>query len=905
MGMKSGARLGSYEVVAKLGAGGMGEVYRARDTKLDRDVAIKILPESFASDPDRLMRFEREAKTLAALNHPNIAAIYGFEGDGSPAGHGETRPLIRLPLALVMELVEGEDLSVLVARGALPVADVLSIARQIAEALEAAHEQGIIHRDLKPANIKVRDDGTVKVLDFGLAKALDPNVGRGFSRADPTAGDGAAKATPYTETPTVTSPAMTAMGMILGTAAYMSPEQAKGRPVDRRADIWAFGAVLYEMLTGRRAFQGEDVSDLLVAVLSKDVDLSALPASAPPAIRALLTRCLDRDIKARLQHIGEARFVLSNPGTAMPAAPPAIDMKWWQRPLAIAGLSIATLIAGAVAASILRPAEPPASTPPLRFELPTGDAATPVWSDDGRQLAWTEGGASPGSSDRIVVRRLDEFQARALDVEEGRRSGLAFSPDGEWLAYTHAPVGNPTRVTEVRKVRVAGGPSQRLATIDAPVPGWASELIWSGDRVFLTVDRRLLEMPSSGGSIRQVLILPENQEMFGSVQVINEGRDLLFGVTGASPEFSLWTASMAGGEPRRVFDDDVIAFRATPTGHLLYTDARENHLFARRFREDTVEVLGESVPVLELSTQFFALSPTGMLAYDVRDNVPSEPLWLDRATGRVERIPLDVNLWNIQLSPDGQFLVYLDSSSTSSTPLRVWDIARQRGFLVADDASRFSIAAQPQTLFFTRDSDSGTAVRERLFRVDYPWTGAPIQVAELTDRFLDYALPDGRRVLLTRVRPRETVVAHADGTGTPVVVETDAMPSPDGRWMLYPGGARLREIWVRPEPAVGDTRWLVGEGDASWAFWSGDGRELFYRDGEERWQSVTVRGPRPDAPFALGRTVPVKLPADIWALRGLSADGKFLAFRDLPDAPPKLAIVTNFFDELRAKVPVK
>jgi serine/threonine protein kinase len=258
--------LGPYEVLSKLGAGGMGEVYRATDTKLKREVAIKVLPESLVADPDRLARFQREAEVLAALNHPNIAAIYGLEESG------DTK-------ALVMELVEGEDLSQIIARGPVTLADALPIARQIADALETAHEQGIIHRDLKPANIKVRADGTVKVLDFGLAKATDPSQGSSANLAN---------------SPTMTSPAMTAMGVILGTAAYMAPEQAKGRMVDRRADIWAFGVVLYEMLTGGRAFQGEDVSDLLVAVLSKDVDLGALPPATPRRIVRLITRCLVR-----------------------------------------------------------------------------------------------------------------------------------------------------------------------------------------------------------------------------------------------------------------------------------------------------------------------------------------------------------------------------------------------------------------------------------------------------------------------------------------------------------------------------------------------------------------------------------------------------------------------------------
>jgi hypothetical protein len=547
--MEAGTRLGPYEVVAKLGEGGMGEVYRARDMKLDRDVAIKILPEAFAADADRVARFTREAKTLASLNHPNIGAIYGIEEQGT------TR-------ALVMEPVEGEDLSAVIARGALPVADALPVARQIADALEAAHEQGIVHRDLKPQNIKVRADGTVKVLDFGLAKAVGP---------DPSGASAM-------NSPTMTARA-TQMGMIIGTAAYMAPEQAKGRAVDKRADIWAFGVVLFEMLSGRRCFDGEDVSTTLAAVLMREPDWTALPTDRPPAIESLVRRCLERDPKARLRDIGEARLILASPDTAMPAAPPGTKMQWWQRPVIAVSASVVLVGLGAAAAVILRPTAS-ASVPTLRFELPV-NTRTPVWADDGRQMAWTEPGADQ-RGERIVVRRLDEFQARELDIEEGRRSGLAFSPDGEWLAYTHAPVGSPTRVTEVRKVRVAGGPSQRMATVESSSAGWAIKLIWYGDRVLLTVDRRLLEMPAIGGALRQVLILRENQEMFGSAQLINNGRDLLFGISENSG-FWLWTASMAGGEPRRVFDDNVLAFRVTPTGHLVYTTAdRESHLFARR-----------------------------------------------------------------------------------------------------------------------------------------------------------------------------------------------------------------------------------------------------------------------------------------------------------------------------------
>ncbi len=298
MSLTSGTRLGPYEVLGSLGAGGMGEVYRARDAKLGRDVALKILPDTFANDPERLARFEREAKTLASLNHPHIAQIYGFEQSGTTS-------------ALVMELVEGEDLSERLKRGAIPLEEAVAIAKQIAEALEAAHEQGIIHRDLKPANIKLRADGAVKVLDFGLAKAIDPGLGTPGS-------------VNLANSPTITSPAMTVRGTILGTAAYMAPEQAKGKPVDKRADVWAFGVVLFEMLTGHRLFAGDDPTEVIAAVIRQDIDWRALPDTTPPSLRRLLTRCLERDPRRRLRDIGDAQPDLAEaltPGTARSSAP--------------------------------------------------------------------------------------------------------------------------------------------------------------------------------------------------------------------------------------------------------------------------------------------------------------------------------------------------------------------------------------------------------------------------------------------------------------------------------------------------------------------------------------------------------------------------------------------------------
>ena len=362
MALTPGKRLGVYEITAPLGEGGMGQVWRATDTTLGRHVAIKILPDAFASDPERLARFEREAKTLASLNHPHIAAIYAVEKSSGT-------------LALVMELVEGEDLSQRIARGAIPIDEALPIARQIAEALEAAHEQGIIHRDLKPANIKVRADGTVKVLDFGLAKAFDP---------------AAASSPEAMNSPTITSPAMTQAGMILGTVAYMSPEQARGKVVDKRADIWAFGAVLYEMLTAKRAFAGGDVSEVLASVLAREPEWTHLPGTVPPALGLFLRRCLQKEPKQRVQAIGDVRLALEGAfetaASPIATASPRGRLPWMVATAAVVGM--ATLAVPAW--RDLRRTPPPA--PP---EIPLADtegAEAPFWAPDSRSVGFFAAG---------------------------------------------------------------------------------------------------------------------------------------------------------------------------------------------------------------------------------------------------------------------------------------------------------------------------------------------------------------------------------------------------------------------------------------------------------------------------------------------------------------------------------
>ena len=402
MPLPSGTRIGPYEVVGPLGAGGMGEVFRARDTRLGRDVALKILPGALATNPDRLMRFEREARTLASLNHPHIAQLHGLEDAGGTP-------------ALVMEFVEGGDLSWRIARGPLPLDEALPIARQIAEALEAAHELGIVHRDLKPANIKVRDDGTVKVLDFGLAKALDPAGSSGsFDLAN---------------SPTITSPAMTMRGVILGTAAYMAPEQAKGKPVDKRADIWAFGCVLYEMLTGERGFKGEDTTDTIAAVVTKEPDWTRLPATTPPGISRLLRRCLVKDRRNRLPDIAAARLDIDDARST-----PADPKRWLQPPMGSAGrrllwMAVAAAL-GLVAGLWLAPAPaPPSAAPVVRFAVDARATSIPAASPHRRSRRTAASCCSararePAGRAGLYVHDLASGSTRRLEGTDGASVAL-------------------------------------------------------------------------------------------------------------------------------------------------------------------------------------------------------------------------------------------------------------------------------------------------------------------------------------------------------------------------------------------------------------------------------------------------------------------------------------------------
>ena len=602
-----------------MGEGGMGQVYRARDTKLNRDVALKVLPEAFAGDVERLARVTREAQTLASLNHPNIAAIYGIEGH-----------------ALVMELVEGDDLSAHIARGPMSLGDALPIARQIAEALEAAHEAGIIHRDLKPANVKVRADGTVKLLDFGLAKAFQVEGSR--SRGQD----------PFPVPTTMLSPAITQRGMILGTAAYMAPEQARGKAVDKRADIWAFGVVLFEMLTGRRAFAGDAISDVLASVLKTDPDWSALPVGAPPALQRLLRRCLEKDPRQRLRDIGDARLMLVENDELLSGAPPRVGMAvpsppLWRRALPLAGAVVLTL---AVVAAIAVLRAPSLVAPEVvRFSAVLGDATSgmPVFSDqlqgdfmftnDGRALIY---GSETNTGARFVsIRRFDQLTSTAIAGSD-HGIGPFISPDDKWVGFL-----DPS-FSYISKVPTAGGAARTLVQSQKNITSAA----WLGDGtiVYSVSGAGLFAVPDGGGAPVQLTTLDaaagDTNHLCPAAVPGSQG--VLFVIASGDPLRTgrLAVLSRATGRVTRT-DVRGTSPRFLATGHVVYVDA-SGSLLAVPFDAGRLQFTGSPVPtgehvgVSSTGAAFFDVSRNGRIAYGTTGIQAADRtlVWVDRA-GRI------------------------------------------------------------------------------------------------------------------------------------------------------------------------------------------------------------------------------------------------------------------------------
>jgi len=827
MDITPGTRLGGYEVLSKLGEGGMGEVYRARDTKLNRDVALKILPEAFAADPDRLMRFSREAQTLAALNHPNIATIYGIEE--SQLGSQTTS-------ALAMELVEGDDLSVHIARGPMPLDECRAIARQIADALEAAHEAAIVHRDLKPANIKVRSDGTVKVLDFGLAKALDPAA----------AASGPGGRTDPHNSPTMTSPAMTAMGLILGTAAYMSPEQAKGRPVDRRADIWAFGVVLYEMLTGRPAFKGDDVSDLLVSVLRDTPDFSALPAATPRPIRRLLRRCLEKDPRKRLSAIGDARLELDE-ADETPAGPATPEPAATGRVRLVAG---AVFVAG-LAAAVTWFARPAQDLPLRLMELPASmaESGEVVLSPDGTRVAYSLRG-------RIFVRRLDTLSEVDLGPTGERLDTLFWSPDSQ-------TVGSVAE-SEIRTVPASGGPEFVVGKV--PATGRVLDGKWldDGTIVFAVWRENVYGIPAVGGTAALEVRLDPATEI--DVHTISAAPDdrLILSIHKRSDRTFIELAKRHGteaGQDRVVLTDDQTIGRVMYVGSNRVIFARHDMnvgLWTAPFEEGRLDLSKASL--LQAGGQQPSVANNGSLTFVVPAASRSTFVWVDRAgvATAIPGSPLELGD-GFSVSPDGRRAVF-PAGPGNEEDLFVRDLNngvdtqitfRKAGGLEAEveanDIRNPAWFPSGDDVLFSSGAIEDGRVYARPLEAEAPTRQF---VAGLTN---GQVTRDGRRLAATKdergVYRLVSAPLSPDGTVGPVTPVFSANApdvrgfsiSPDGSMVVFAGlvADNRRAVFLSEFP-VSTHQWLVAE-SASAPRFSRDGREIFYVKDETGPDGQSVR----------------------------------------------------------------
>jgi serine/threonine-protein kinase len=889
-----GRTLGPYQVVAKLGEGGMGEVYRARDTRLGRSVAIKVISEALARDPERIARFEREARALAALNHPSIAAIYGFEeADGRHA--------------IVMELVDGFTLADRLGRGPIPVAEALKVARQIAGALEAAHEAGIIHRDLKPANVKVRADGTVKVLDFGLAKALDPSHGR-----EPIPGEqttlGPERRAPASDGATVTSPSMTEAGVILGTAAYMSPEQARGEPADMRSDVWAFGCVLYEMLTGRRAFDEKTVPDTLAAVARADVDFAELPGDLPPLVREFLARSLHRDPKERLHAIGDMRLALDGAfDAAIAAAPASVERPAWRRALPVlAAVAATAVVVGALASGLSGPAVAPSVSrlqmlvPPDQTFYFYGRHLVTI-SPDGTRVAYTAGLG-------LWLHDLDELDARPVPGAEIEARGPFFSPDGQSIGYYAAG--------ELKRVPVNGGAPVSLGPAVNP---WGAS--WSADDTIYYGQgtEGIWKISASGGTPERVIAVNDGELAHGP-HLLPDGEWMLFTLlpagVGSWNRAQIVLQSLATGERVLLVNGGRDA-RYLSTGHLVYVV--NGVLFGASFDRATRRLTGTAAPVVRdmadagtiTGAVHFDVADNGSLVYVPRLGIALRLTWVDR-NGIEEVIPSEPRPYRHQrISRDGsRIAVEVEDSGNTD----VWVGDSRRGTFTrltieddvdsdpiwTPDGSRivFSSVRGASGLFSVAADGSGTA--ERLTDATgsvraFDWTSDGQLLYE------ELAGPDVRLLPLDAGAPPQLIPLF---DAPEYFNEVLPALSPDGKWLAYQSTeSGQMSIYVRPFPNVSAGRWQVSAGVGFAPLWSADGSEIFYRSATSLMAvpvrtSPTFSAGTPQALFSLADYV-------LAGTRGIkydvAPDGRFLLLKDetgVSGSQERLVVVQHWFEEL-------
>jgi serine/threonine-protein kinase len=909
--LADGTRLGPYEITAKIGQGGMGEVYRATDTNLKRAVALKVLPAAVATDPDRLARFQREAEVLAVLNHPNIAQIHGLERAG-----GVT--------ALVMELVDGPTLADRIAQGPIPIDEADQIARQIAEALEVAHEQHIIHRDLKPANIKVRADGTVKVLDFGLAKALDPMSAVGHPAAS-----------------TITSPAMTTgIGVLLGTAAYMSPEQARGKPVDRRADIWAFGCVFYEMLSGRRAFEGEDVSETLSKVLQRDPAFDALPAGVPEPVRRTLRLCLEKSLKKRIPDMGAVRLLLegafeTTSGRSIDVGPSARRASRRAMPFLLAAIGVAALFGVVLWRLNLPRAVDP--QPVVRFTLASSPTIAPRGLGVGRHLV----AISPQGTHLVywadnqlylrVMDRLDE--PTAIRGTEDAREPF-FSPDGQWIGFHQGD--------KLKRVSVKGGAPAILA--DAQTPWGVS---WGIDGVIRYGQgaQGIWQVPETGGTPTRLIAVGEEESAHGP-QLLPDGGWIIF--TLGLPSSDSWdqarivAQSLETGE-RVVLIERGRDARYLPTGHLVY--GQDGVLLAVPFDAKERRVTGPAVPLVEdvmdadvrTGAMHFTVSEDGTLVY-LRGGSGERSMlnWVTRE-GRREPVPAAALAYSApRVSRDGTRIA-VDIGSRNSSAIHVYDLVRNTLTQVTSSPSngRYPLwTPDSRRLVFYSELDGGglysqaadgtgrleRLTKSRALQIPYSWT-ADGRTLLFEQRQIDSSSPGD--VYMCSLASPPTVTALLETAAD----EIEPAISPDGRWLAYTSaegsfvaGARASrgspDVYVRPFPNVDDRRWQISTDRGSSPVWSADGKELFFIS-QGRAVSVSVETVptfRPSAPRTMFELPPFYSSAVIRLRRqwDLAPDGKrFLIVNPADVAAPGershagMVVVVNWFEELRRLAPTK
>ena len=918
MTLKSGTRLGPYEILSPLGAGGMGEVYRAADSKLRRDVAIKVLPAAFSADPERLARFEQEARLLAALNHPNIAGIYGLEeSDG-----------VRF---LALELVPGETLAERVARGPVPAQEALGLSRQIAEALEAAHEKGIVHRDLKPANVKVTPDGQVKVLDFGLAKAFGAAVPGG--EASPGGG-----VVDLSHSPTATYRG-SREGIILGTAGYMSPEQARGKPVDRRTDIWAFGCVLYEMLTGRLAFQGETLSDTIAKILEREPEWPALPAALPGRVRDLLRRCLEKDHKRRLRDIGDARLEILEIEEASSGRRPAGSADSGQTGVVQSGagtgalrsrsVSLGALLGIAAAAALAATvatwffSAPRDSTPRqvTRFsvelagseQLPLDAGPAVALSPDGRRLVYV---AVRDGVSRLYLREMDALDAALLSGTEGAQ-GPFFSPDGEWVGFFAG--------VKLKKVSITGGSPVALAdTLESRGASWRADgaIVFSPDAA-----EGLVSVAAAGAAAPRSVSVPDRgkgERTHRWPQVLPGERGIIYTIGKLdSPDFyddAQIAVQMPGTGESRILVEGASMARYLDPGYLIY--ARAGTLMAVPFELDRLEVSGVPVSVLDgvatdttTGAAHYGVSGNGSLAYvpGTSTFLNSTLVWVDRA-GKIEPL-LDTPRFyrEPRFSPDGARLAV--SLYGSRANIWVHDLIRGTFTLVTSgggegfpvwtpDGRRilFSAGRGGRANIYWKPAD-GSGEEERLTTSEYYQEPGSVS-------------PDGRLLVFVEAANEtgaDLWLLPLEGERRPrLFLRTPFMEysprfSPDGKWIAFTSNRSGRfEAYVRPYPGPG-VEWQVSNEGGMHPSWSPDGRELYYAESNrlmvvavQTRPSFSVSRPRAlfEMKFAIG--------AAAGSRYSIAPEGRRFVMiqpHEAPVPPTRINVILNWAEELERRVP--